>query len=176
MHVCVGVLSTPTEIVTCLEELYFETSEDLIVHCDKNAQDVRRLFEHLLEILSGVRKDELNMPVFNAHQNLNWPQLHEDSIPALAFWRAISKLMYTCGVNDFTRSDIAHPQPKRLRKQLSALINFAKFREERMELYTKITVARDDYLDRLHNVSHENEQLQTQVRPHMLLLRTRISQ
>jgi len=33
------------------------------------------------------------MPVFEAHQNLAYPQLHEDSIPEMAFWRAISKLM-----------------------------------------------------------------------------------
>ena len=40
----------------------------------------------------GTRKDELNMPVFAAHQNLAWPQLHEDSIPEIAFWRAMSKV------------------------------------------------------------------------------------
>jgi len=36
-----------------------------------------------------------------------------------------------CGVADFTREDLARPDPKRLKKQLSGLINFAKFREER---------------------------------------------
>ena len=74
------------------------------------------------------------MPVFSAHQNLAYPQLHEDSIPEMAFWRAISKLMGVCGISDFTREDLARPDPKRLKKQLSGLINFAKFREERYEL------------------------------------------
>jgi hypothetical protein len=76
--------------------------------------------------VAATRKDELNMPVFSAHQNMAWPQLHEDSIPELAFWRAVAKLMAVCGVNDFTRDDLARPDAKRLRKQLSGLINFAK--------------------------------------------------
>ena len=75
---------------------------------------------------TATRKEELNMPVFTAHQNMAWPQLHEDSIPELAFWRALAKLMAVCGVNDFARDDLARPDPKRLRKQLSGLINFAK--------------------------------------------------
>ena len=103
------------------------------------------------------------MPVFAAHQNLAYPQLHEDSIPELAFWRAMSKLMTVCGVNDFTREDLARPDPKRLRKQLSGLINFAKFREERMELYQRITLERDEHLDRLATVEQENAQLAAQL-------------
>lgn len=75
---------------------------------------------------AATRKEELNMPVFTAHQNMAWPQLHEDSIPELAFWRALAKLMAVCGVNDFARDDLARPDSKRLRKQLSGLINFAK--------------------------------------------------
>lgn len=71
--------------------------------------------------------------------------------------------MFTCGVSDFSRSDIISPQPKRLRKQLSALINFVKFHEERMELYGRITAARDEYLDRLQVVTQENQQLVAQL-------------
>jgi hypothetical protein len=47
----------------------------------------------LSPIVSGIQKDEMHMPVFEAHQNLAWPQLHEDSIPEIAFWRAISKVL-----------------------------------------------------------------------------------
>jgi len=148
------------DILTCLAELYFTISEDELVHCDKHVPTVRRLFEYLLEVLAGTRKDEINMPVFAAHQNLAWPQLHEDSIPEIAFWRAMSKLMDVCGVTDFTREDLIKPEPKRLRKQLSGLINFAKFREERMELYQRITVERDELLDRLQNGDDSNAHLQ----------------
>jgi len=154
---------TVKEILTCLAELNFSISEEELLHCDKHVATVRRIFENLLEALSGTRKEELHMPVFTAHQNMSWSQLHEDSVPELAFWRALSKLMFTCGVGDFSRSDIISPQPKRLRKQLSALINFVKFHEERMELYGRITAARDEYLDRLQVVTQENQQLQTQL-------------
>ncbi len=65
-----------------------------------------------------------------------------------------------CRVNDFTRQDLSRPNPSRLLKQLSALINFAKFREERMELYQNITLERDECLDKLAAVTGDNEALQ----------------
>ena len=68
----------------------------------------------------------MHMPVFEAHQQMSWPQLHEDSVPELAFLRATQKLMNTCGITDFSRNDIEKPIAKRLRRQLSGLINFAK--------------------------------------------------
>ena len=101
----------------------------------------------------------MHMPVFEAHQQMSWPQLHEDSVPELAFLRATQKLMNTCGITDFSRNDIEKPIAKRLRRQLSGLINFAKFREEGMDLYERITVERDDGLDRLHNIREENKEL-----------------
>mmetsp|Transcript_61446 Transcript_61446/g.139091 ORF Transcript_61446/g.139091 Transcript_61446/m.139091 type:complete len:502 (-) Transcript_61446:292-1797(-) len=151
------------DILTCLGELYFTISEEELTHCEKHALTIRRLFEALLEVLAGTRKEEINMPVFSAHQNIAYPQLHEDSIPELAFWRKISHLMEVCGVTDFTREDLTRPDPKRLRKQLSGLINFAKFREERMDMYNRVTVERDEHLDRLATLEEQNSGLTQQL-------------
>ena len=43
------------------------------------------------------------------------------------------KLLTTCGVHDFSLQDIIAPQHKRLIKILSAIINFAKYREDKIE-------------------------------------------
>ena len=45
-----------------------------------------------------------------------------------------------CGVHDFTMKDILTPDPKRVRRHLSAIINFAKFREERLVMYSELAV------------------------------------
>ena len=36
--------------------------------------------------------------------------------------------------------DILTPDPKRVRRHLSAIINFAKFREERLVMYSELAV------------------------------------
>lgn len=48
-------------------------------------------------------------------------------------------LMRTVGVADFNIGDINTPEYKRTRRNLSGLINFAKFREERIAKYTEET-------------------------------------
>lgn len=51
-----------------------------------------------------------------------------------------SDLLTTCGVSSFgTMRDLIKPDPKRLVRNLSAIINFAKYREERVGVYTELT-------------------------------------
>jgi kinetochore protein Nuf2 len=41
------------------------------------------------------------------------------------------RLADLCRIKDFSLSDLIRPEPLRLRKVLSGILNFAKFREER---------------------------------------------
>lgn len=50
-----------------------------------------------------------------------------------------SQLLNVCGVPGVQFSDLAHPHPKRFIRNLSAIINFAKFREERVTVYGELT-------------------------------------
>ncbi len=56
------------------------------------------------------------------------------------FYRSCARLLAVSGVNDFSMFDLMKPDAKRLRRNLSAIINFAKFREERLEAVNKLTV------------------------------------
>lgn len=49
-----------------------------------------------------------------------------------ALVRASSKLMQICGVDDFSMADFMKPEAQRIRRLLSAVVNFARFREEHM--------------------------------------------
>jgi hypothetical protein len=42
---------------------------------------------------TGIAREELSQPVFSGISVLNFPELHEESIPELAFMRACSKMM-----------------------------------------------------------------------------------
>ena len=47
-------------------------------------------------------REELQQPVFMAIDALEFPELHDESIPALAFIRHLTRLMQASGVRDFS--------------------------------------------------------------------------
>ncbi|KAJ1562434.1 hypothetical protein HK096_009889 [Nowakowskiella sp. JEL0078] len=76
-------------------------------------------------------------------QMLEYPELHHDSLGLASFYRLVyalylpnkrSKMFLSFGVEDFSLRDLIRPEPGRLRRILSSVINFAKFREERVIL------------------------------------------
>ena len=64
------------------------------------------------------------------------------------------KIMHACGVTGFSLRDITHPERKRLMRQLSALINFAKFREERMVTFAALSQESVSWI--IHQEQKEN--------------------
>jgi kinetochore protein Nuf2 len=120
---------------------------------------VRRVFEALVDMCTGITKEELSQPAFAGLSVLNYPELHEESIPEIATFRAVSKMTAICGMNDFSMRDLSEPDPKRLRRQLSGVINFAKFREERFMMYTELTAKTDDLVVNIRKKEDENAAL-----------------
>lgn len=47
-------------------------------------------------------------------------------------------LMYASGVMDFSMKDVVKPVPARTKRNFSALVNFAKYREEKLALYEEL--------------------------------------
>ncbi len=50
----------------------------------------------------GHCREELQQPVFTAIDALEYPELHDESIPFMAFLKQLTKLMSAAGVRDFT--------------------------------------------------------------------------
>eukprot|EP01086_Lenisia_limosa_P016348 TRINITY_DN6067_c0_g1_i1.p1 TRINITY_DN6067_c0_g1~~TRINITY_DN6067_c0_g1_i1.p1 ORF type:complete len:388 (-),score=87.78 TRINITY_DN6067_c0_g1_i1:46-1209(-) len=86
----------------------------------------------------GITREELQQPSFAVMEMLQFPELHEESIAELAFHKHLINLLQTCGVHDFTLNDIYKPVASKTRRNLSAVINFAKFREERLFHYEEL--------------------------------------
>ena len=63
----------------------------------------------------------------------------------------------------FGFNDISAPTSKRFRRQLSAAINFIKFREERLSLYAAMHDDRETLLNELADAEKERELLQQQL-------------
>jgi kinetochore protein Nuf2 len=47
--------------------------------------------------------------------------------------------MIVVGIEDFSFRDLVKPEPARVRRIMSAIINFVKFREERMSMLEQYT-------------------------------------
>ena len=138
------------QILSCMTELGIGMVEKELIEPEKHLDSIRRVFHLLIELCLCVTKDEINQPSFSGLQTMNYPELHEDSIPHLNSLRQCQRLLTVCGINDFGLKDLTNPTSKRFRRQLSGVINFAKFREEKLIL--------------LDNHNSQRELLQTQLR------------
>jgi kinetochore protein Nuf2 len=129
------------EILQCMEELRIPfTEQDL---SKPSSIKVIKVFEDFLDILMGITREELEQPHFSVMENLENPELHQQSLEDITFFRHLQRLMHSVGIQDFSIKDIMRPEAPRVRRILSAVINFAKFREEHLaefEKHTQLTV------------------------------------
>lgn len=83
------------------------------------------------EFLSGTHDVRL-IPwheLFN-EQNVQYPILYEEATRFLCIFRTLQHIHKLSGVDDFCFADLLKPDTKRLRRNLSALINFCRFKED----------------------------------------------
>eukprot|EP00033_Pygsuia_biforma_P004056 GCRY01004444.1.p1 GENE.GCRY01004444.1~~GCRY01004444.1.p1 ORF type:complete len:484 (+),score=136.12 GCRY01004444.1:131-1453(+) len=146
------------EITQCMGELNMPMSMEELAH--PNREQVRNVFIRFVELLMGVSIDDFQQPAFSVMEMLQYPELHEESIPELSFFRSLRQLMRVCGVEDFQMTDLTRPSPSRLRNHLSAVINFAKFREERLSRYQEVAEASDRILEQRNSEEQKNSDLQ----------------
>jgi len=94
---------------------------------------MRDLYERCLSMLTGIRREAITCRNLAATQCLSDPGLYDDTIPEIQFFRELRGLMETVGIIDFSRRDIDKPVKERTIRILSAVINFAKFRLDKMD-------------------------------------------
>jgi kinetochore protein Nuf2 len=132
-----------SEILACLRELEVPLTETQLLRPTHDG--LRSCYETLFEIFSGQTVAELGVVDEEvAAETLDYPELYAEAIPNLAFFRSMQQLLDGVGVDDFCLKDIFKPEYGRTRRNLSALINFAKFREEKLIEYEDALAARDE--------------------------------
>ena len=162
------------DIVACLAEAGIDLTEHELMEPQRFKDRVKMTFSALVHL--GLGYDEeyfhelgetLSSQVMEGtHQNdhaLSHKELHADAqaLTELKFYQSCKNFMRICGIpTDFGMSDLSAPTSKRFRKQLSAAINFIKFREEKLELYAELQEQRDELLNGLAEVQEEQVSLQ----------------
>ena len=80
--------------------------------------------------LNDTTLSTLPTRIKNKQSQLSHPNLYNDALPEAKFFCLLSKQLNICGYYDFGFKDLASPTAKRFKRQLSALINFLKYRED----------------------------------------------
>jgi len=106
---------------------------------------------------------ELDQPRLECLDQLAHPELHEESVAALGFARALQTLMVAVGVPEFSMRDVYNPDAKHTIRNLSAIINFAKFREECVDKFTELSAESEELRDRHQEALDDNNALQKQL-------------
>ncbi|KAJ1446362.1 Nuf2 family-domain-containing protein [Pelagophyceae sp. CCMP2097] len=129
------------EIVDCLHELGIAVTEAELAQCDRHREAVKRVLEALTAMCSGVSRDDVARL-----STLPYAELHDESVTELGLFRAAAAMLRRAGVADFSLRDWSSPTPARVRRNFSAALNFAKFREGELGVYTELCGARDEKL------------------------------
>ncbi|KAJ8600428.1 hypothetical protein CTAYLR_001402 [Chrysophaeum taylorii] len=130
------------EILQCLRELEISISEEELVECEKHREGIRGATERLVELCMGVGRCRGT----SVAEGLEYPEIYEDALVEVGVFRNAASMMRACGVSDYGLRDWLWPNARRTRRNLSAIINFAKFREEELAAYAGLCEARDEKL------------------------------
>jgi len=126
-----------SDIVSCSSELGIPLTAAHLA--DPSEEVVRAVLERLLELLKGSNREEMKQIDFAAMEMMPYPELHDEGLVEFGLLKHELDLCLKTGVYDITLGDLVQPEKGRLRRILSALINFAKFREDKLEHFTQHT-------------------------------------
>eukprot|EP00584_Thalassiosira_punctigera_P009868 CAMPEP_0172534744 /NCGR_PEP_ID=MMETSP1067-20121228/7002_1 /TAXON_ID=265564 ORGANISM="Thalassiosira punctigera, Strain Tpunct2005C2" /NCGR_SAMPLE_ID=MMETSP1067 /ASSEMBLY_ACC=CAM_ASM_000444 /LENGTH=269 /DNA_ID=CAMNT_0013319569 /DNA_START=11 /DNA_END=816 /DNA_ORIENTATION=- len=149
-------------ILQIMEEVSVPLTEAELTEPGRCKERVREVFVQLLNMCWGLADDPAALPsrVRVAKSKLPHPSLYDDALPEAKFFCLLSKMLRTCGYREFGFRDLAAPQPKRFRRQLSALINFLKYREDMGHLEAQALEEREELFAALDELAENHMTLQ----------------
>lgn len=175
------------ELSICLQTMEFTANEELISR--PTSQYIRTLFEELVDIFMGLSvqsTEQLSHDLIKRNNEFNLNDMQQDDdnnnnnnnnnnefdakkddtsqlIPLLILFRCSLAFLEKCGVHDFNIMDLKKPESQRIRRILSAVINFARFREERMKDCEPIAQVCEDYSEEVRKSEAEIVQVQNDI-------------
>jgi len=102
---------------------------------------VRRVYSKFMELLLGIYLENFSSVKSTSYESSLFenPEFHEFSLGELEFRKHLYYLMSSIGVSNFSVfADVIIPDAKRFRQIVSSLINFARFRQKRIDLYEEL--------------------------------------
>jgi len=143
-------------IITCMKELEIALKENDL----KSPQEekIKCIYAAVLEKLLNINVLNKQIP-FNRLNLFEHPQLHESSIISVRLFREMIKFMRMVGVTDFSISDLMAPESSRTVRNLSAIINFARWRSQKFQIYLSSKAKLDELQQKYMDIIDENKRL-----------------
>lgn len=117
------------ELSICLQSCDFSlATEDNIAR--PTSMYVMTLYKQIIDNFMGISADSLIG--VGREGNEEEDGAYNATLQVLVLNKICFKFFQNIGVDDFNMSDLYRPDPLRTRRQLSAVVNYARFREERM--------------------------------------------
>ena len=160
------ILKPNTVLQSANELLGLELTSKELSEPHRHKESLRLIFTKCIEIFLGIPEAELyTIPtaIQELHGNMEYSELYDDAIADMKYHKNVMKLMGICGVHDFGMKDLHSPKAKRLQVHLSAIINFAKYREDRLILYQELLVDRNKLVTDFENEVQEQAMLKQHV-------------
>ncbi|KAG5357583.1 putative kinetochore protein [Yarrowia sp. C11] len=125
------------EIVQCLPGLDCMVTEEELLR--PTGKFVQSMYAQIATSLLGINRESMAPALAACAAGTEHPETQEDARMLFALQKPLYDLFVASGVSDYNISDILKPSPERLRVQLSAIINYARFREIREKWYEKMS-------------------------------------
>mgnify|MGYP002378561833 CR=1 FL=1 len=151
------------ELAVCLQSIDIPATEELVTR--PNSVYIRQTLEHILELFIGISPQDIEKRTnlaYNSDSQTNGGEREDDddTKPALnliILHRITHKFLVALGVHDLTISDIMRPEPHRIRRILSAVINYARFLEEHSADAEGLMAETETYVEQIRKIQQDNE-------------------
>lgn len=130
------------ELIGVLQEMGLSILPDDVLKPQGHV--AHRVFVAFLECLSGTTQEMMDGRRQEAVSAVDYKELYEDGLQMLMFFREVKDMMNAATLYDFTLQDITRPNPKRFRRQMSALVNFYRFRSDRIVEFEELVTGSED--------------------------------
>jgi kinetochore protein Nuf2 len=126
---------SPLEIVDICRELNIKLELEELQN--PTSEKISKVYEEFLMLASNYKPEEDGSD-FTKFDRFDYPQMHEQSVGFVAFLRSLMQLAEACGYPQISTRDLIKPEVNRIVKFLSAVINYLRFRNEKIDSYEQL--------------------------------------
>ncbi|KAL2316035.1 Kinetochore protein nuf2 [Schizosaccharomyces pombe] len=149
------------EILECIDGLGIPfTAKELD---QPTSKAVIPLYEEFLDLFMGLTRQNLEEKVNSLQDSVENFEIIHESLRFTVFYQILSQFMQNICFHDFTIQDLLKPDRNRLQLILSAVINFAKLREERLQQFDDDIQKRESLLETYTLLDAQRKDLEEKV-------------
>ncbi|WVR08556.1 hypothetical protein IAU60_005611 [Kwoniella sp. DSM 27419] len=153
-------LLSQVEILECLHALGAPAQiEDLQKPTPGTTQGI---YAQLLETLMAAPPEAIDGPKAALLGMLEYKDLYGDALHFTMFYQHCRTLAQLCGV-EFTMAHLTRPEPKSMRIALSGIMNFAKFRDERMHFQNQLQANVSEQAEKSTELRRQLDQIEAEI-------------